>query len=224
MSGGGNGYDAAALGGQFGNKLSGYLNNAPTTLSGSTWSGLTRIGEGAFNPAYSNGVQGAIGDFGQIASGQRFGTNDPGYATLRQNVANDATTAANSVFTNAGRFGANSHARAIGEGVGNALAGLDYSNFANDQQRQFTAAGMLPGLYSAAQMPAQQQLGLGEYLDQNGDPGYNRFKELASIFAGTSQAPGMGEQVPWWQQALGAAAVGTGIYGNVFGKAASPFG
>ena len=42
----------------------------------------------ANNPLYSNAVNGAIGSFGNIAAGNQFGTNDPGYAALRNKLSN----------------------------------------------------------------------------------------------------------------------------------------
>lgn len=228
MSGGGNGgYDASALGGQFGNKLTAAI-NSPTfnqssfaEPSGATNIGLNGLYAASTNPTYSKGVQGSINDFADIASGNRFGMNDAGYATLRQNVADDTAKAVNSTFTNSGRFGSGSHVQDLSQGVGNALAGLDYSNFQNDQQRQFTAAGMLPGLYQAGLAPAQTMLGVGQANDAiatdrlaGAQAPYNRLLQALGAFSGSSQAPGMQEQAPWYSQLLGGLATGAGILGS----------
>lgn len=119
----------------------------------------------ANNPLFSGAVNGALGSFGNIAAGNAYGTDDPGYAALRAKVANDTLTGVNSSFNNSGLFGSDSNQRAAGEGLGNALAGLDYSNFQNDQQRQAQAAGLLPGLFSAGQLPSSVQQSVGASQD-----------------------------------------------------------
>jgi hypothetical protein len=119
----------------------------------------------ANNPLYSQGINGAIGDFADVAAGNRFGTNDPGFAALRSKLSNDVLTQTNQSFNNSGLFGSDSNQRAASEGLGNALAGLDYGNYQQDIQRQQQAAGMLPGLFSAAQLPSSVQQSVGASQD-----------------------------------------------------------
>jgi hypothetical protein len=197
----------------FGQSL--YPGVGSTTQQG--WQGMLGA---ANNPTYSGAVQDTIGDFGQIASGQRFGMNDPGYATLRQNVIDDTQANINSQFTNSGRFGGGSHVSSLGEGIGNAVAGLDYSNFQNDQQRQMAAAGMLPGLFNASMAPsaavgsvgaaqdadalAKRQAEADLFTRQN-DAKWGQLAKASSVLGGTAPFGGTNttKEVPWWAAGLG---------------------
>jgi hypothetical protein len=186
----------------------------------------------ADNPNYTSSINGTIGSLGNIASGNDFGTNDPTYAALRAKNTQDALDAVGSQFTNSGRFGGDSYARAAGEGVANALDQLDYTNYQNDQQRQLAAAQMLPQAYQAGQLPAEIQAGVGSAQDQNqqgilsGQADlYNRqtqaplswLQGITSAAAGNAASAGQTQtsstQVPWWMAGLGALSTGAGIYG-----------
>lgn len=209
MSGGGNGgYDPAALGGQLGNKLQEAMNGpAFAEPTYATTTGLNDLAKTRLNPSFVSGAQGAVDSFGDIAAGKRFGMNDPGYATLRQKVADDVTTQTNSAFNNSGLFGSDDNKSALAEGLGNALAGLDYGNFQNDQQRQMAAVPLLGQSFGLTQAPAQTLLGVGSAFDtinQNRiDAPFNRLVQGLGAFNGSSQSPGMSEPVPLWQQLLG---------------------
>ncbi len=179
----------------------------------------------ARNPTYSNAINGAMGDFGAIASGQRFGMNDPGYAKIRQNVIDDTQTNINSQFTNSGRFGGGSHVQSLGEGVGNAVAGLDYANYQSDVARQQQAAQMLPGLFQAGLAPGAAIGAVGGAQDadaqarlmaendkfrRDNDGAWDATARASSILAGTAPVGGMSTTntqttpaTPWWQTALG---------------------
>lgn len=192
----------------------------------------------ASNPAYSAGVSGATSDFADIAAGNRFGTNDPGYAAMRAKVADDVGTASNALFTTSGRFGSGSHANDFSEGMTNALSGMDYQNFQNDQQRQMQAAGMLPGLYSAGMAPSAAMGAIGAEQDANAltmrqgeadlfnrqnNRGMNDLSWASSVLAGTAPSGGTTQTTtqpatPWWQSMLGAGAIGSGIYKNIWGQ------
>lgn len=119
----------------------------------------------ANNPLYSGAVNSAIGSFGDIAAGNQFGTNDPGYAALRSKLSNDVLTSTNQSFNNSGLFGSDSNQKAAASGLADSLGALDYNNFQNDQQRQAQAAGLLPGLFSAAQLPSSVQQSVGASQD-----------------------------------------------------------
>ena len=174
----------------------------------------------ANNPLYSNAVNGAIGSFGNIAAGNQFGTNDPGYAALRSKLSNDVLTSTNQSFNNSGLFGSDSNQRAAAQGLGNALGGLDYQNFQNDQQRQAQAAGLLPGLFSAAQLPSSVQQSVGASQDaanaaQAAGP-TDFLAKLSSIASGNAAAGGTTQTntqpgTPLWQTLLGAAVGGAGL-------------
>lgn len=194
----------------------------------------------ARNPTYSNAVNNTMNDFGAIASGQRFGMNDPGYAQLRQKAASDALTSVGKSFGASGRFGGGSYLQSAGEGVGNAIAGMDYANYQNDIQRQQQAAGMLPGLFQAGLAPGAAIGAVGSAQDadaqarlmaendqfrRQNDGAWDATARASSILAGTAPVGGMNTTntqttpaTPWWQQVLGAGAVGAGIYKNIWGQ------
>jgi hypothetical protein len=174
-------------------------------------------------PGFVNSMQGALGDFGATARGDRFGLNDPGFAQLRQGVIDDTMTNINSQFTNSGRFGGGSHVESLGRGVGNAVAGLDYGNFQSDIARQQQAAGMMPGLFGAMQAPSAAVGAVGAAQDANqqgilqgendlfrrqNDGDRLLLGELSSILAGNAAVGGQTTtqttpQPSWWQQVLG---------------------
>lgn len=227
--------DAAAttIGNQLNTQLSRgvtpYTGSMAPNLSSQTQAGVSGLANNPANSAYSGAISNTIGDFGVIASGQRMGMNDPGYATLRAKAADDAATAANATFTNSGRFGGGSHRQGLGEGIGNAIAGMDYANYQNDQQRQMQAAGMLPGLYQGSMLPANAQLQAGQIVDANNlmqaqdaarifdatnNAGWNTLQRGGAIFSGTAPVSGttgtttQSTQQPWWAAPLG---IGAGI-------------
>lgn len=230
MSGGGKGgssnYDPAQLGKTLGNKLEGYANSpAPVFnksmypgLSSTTQGGLGALLSGADPDGYSGFVGGAMQDFGDVAAGNRFGMDDPGYQQLRAKAGEDTLKDVNSLFTQSGRFGSGSHVGTATESLGNVYAGMDYQNYQNDIARQTQAAGMLPGLYQAAQAPAMTQLqggaitdadalatrqAEGDQFDRTQNADYNRLLEMLGAFSGSQQNAGMREQTPWWQSLLG---------------------
>lgn len=207
-----------------------YTAGAPKTPQYSTFSpagATTQAGwasalGSAANPDYASGVNGAIKSFGNIASGNDFGTNDPGYAALRAKAGNDALTSVNTVFNNSGRLGGGSNVQAAGEGVTNALAGLDYTNYQNDVARQQQAASALPGLFSASQQPAAAQGAVGAAQDtnqqgilsgnydlaqRNNNQQIDWLAKLSSILNGTAGSAGTTTtnstpSTPWWQSGL----------------------
>lgn len=177
----------------------------------------------ANNPLYSNAVNGAIGSFGNIAAGNQFGTNDPGYAALRNKLSNDVLTSTNQSFNNSGLFGSDSNQKAAASGLADSLGALDYSNFQNDQQRQAQAAGLLPGLFSAAQLPSSVQQSVGASQDaaanaqQNGQLDF--LSRLTSAAAGNAASAGTTTTntqpgTPLWQSLLGG---GIGLAGLLGG-------
>jgi hypothetical protein len=190
-------------------------------LSGQTQQGVAGLANNPNNAAYGSAVGNTIKDFGAIASGQRFGMNDPGYATLRQNAINDATTGVASSFLTDGRFGSSVMGDAAGEAIAGTIAGLDFANFQNDQQRQMQAAGMLPGLYQGSQLPAIGQLtagqikdadmlatrqGAADLFDRTQNAGWNTLARASQVLAGTAPSAGQTttqtQQQPWWQAPL----------------------
>ncbi len=199
----------------FGSSL--YSPAGATTTAG--WqSALTAAG----NPDYAAGINGAIKTASNAAAGNDFGTNDPGYAALRAKAGNDALTSVNSVFNNSGRLGGGSNVMAAGQGVTNALAGLDYQNFQNDRAYQQSSAAALPGLYQSSLLPSSTQGAVGSAQDTNATgilQGQNDLQQrqnnqqtdwlakLTSILGGGAQVAGnttttSQPSTPWWQSLL----------------------
>lgn len=168
----------------------------------------------ANNPDYSGAINDTLKTQGAIASGQNI--SDPTYDRVRSNAIDSSIQAGNSSFLTDGRFGSTVHGEAIGQGVGNAVAGLDYN-------RQQQAIQNLPQLYQASMAPASIQGSVGAAQDANAlalrqgendlfrrqnDAGWSTLGQATSILAGNAGA-GTQQQTqttpvaPWWQQALG---------------------
>lgn len=165
------------------------------------WASRTAAASG---PTYSTGVDNATAELADIAGGKRFGMNDPGYAALRQGAIDDTLTNINSSFLTDGRFGSTVQGEAAGRGVASTIAGLDYGNFQNDQQRQMQAIAAQPGNFAARQLPGQTLTQIGE--EQRGAPWWN-LSQGSSVLAGTAGAGGStstqtSPATPWWQSAL----------------------
>lgn len=199
-------------------------------LSSTTQGGLNSLVSGANPAGYQSSIGGAISDFGDVAAGNRFGTNDPGYQALRAKAGEDTLRDVNALFTGSGRFGSGSHVKNATESLGNVYAGMDYQNFQNDQARQMAAAGMLPQLQQAYQLPAQTQLQAGQIMDadalarrqaendlfrRQSDAPWDTLAKGSSILAGTAPYGGQTQstEVPWWAAGLG---IGTGLAGAIF--------
>ena len=176
------------------------------------------------NPLYATNANAALGSIGNIAAGNDYGTNDPGYAALRTKAINDALQATNSSFNNSGLFGSDSNQRAAGEGVGNAIAGLDYANFQNDQQRQMAALSALPQAFQNTLLPSSVQQSVGASQDAaaqaqaNGPTDY--LAKLAGIINGTAGAAGTTTSTtqpgtPLWQILLGGGLGAAGLIGGL---------
>lgn len=155
----------------------------------------------ANNPDYARGISGATSDYADIASGNRFGMNDPGYAALRAGLQDDVTTGVNATLEGSGRFGSGSHATALASELTKSLGGLDYANFQNDQQRQDTATQMLPSLFAAGQAPGSVEASVGQQYQAA--PWYNLGQASAiasgNYGAGGSTSTSTTPATPWWQ-------------------------
>lgn len=119
----------------------------------------------ANDPMYSGGLRNNFTEMADIAAGNRFGLDDPGYATLRSKVANDVTTTNLDAFNNSGMFGSDSNRKSLSEGLGNALAGLDYTNFQNDIMRQERARAGLSDAFRDTMLPSEYALNVGQLQD-----------------------------------------------------------
>lgn len=202
-----------ALTNQLAGGLSGLVNKGSsvygsplyTGLGATTQTGVQNLTNAAGNQNYGTNVNAAMNEFGQIAAGNRFGQAAPGYADLRQNTIDDTLSATNNAFNASGRFGGGANVLAANKGVGQAIAGLDYGNYQNDQQRQMAAAAALPGLFSASLAPGQAQIAAGSIQDQDSlaqrqaqaqlfdaqnNRSWNDYARASSILAGTAGAAG----------------------------------
>lgn len=199
-----------------------YTGSLVPELSSQTQAGIGALSSNPNNSIFSGGVSGALGQQAQIAQGN-FG-NDP----LRTRIMDDVQAQTNSAFNASGRFGGASNQETLTENLVGALAPYD-------MQRQQQAIGNLGSLYSMGNMPAAAQLQVGELLDTynatraaetarqfdatNNAP-WATLDRAGSVIAGTSGAAGQSTTsptAPWWQQALGAGAIGSGIYKNIWG-------
>lgn len=167
----------------------------------------------ANNPGYSTAINDTMKSQGAIASGQNI--SDPTYDKVRTGAIDDSIQAGNSSFLTDGRFGSTVHGGAIGEGVGKAVAGLDYG-------RQQQAIQNLPGLFQASMAPAGVQAGVGAAQDANAlalrqgendlfrrqnDAGWSTLGQATSILAGnagagTQQTSTTSPTRPWWESGL----------------------
>lgn len=154
------------------NYATGLAGGAPTSITEQNLTGL------AGTPGTSLTEQNLMG----VAQGQNFGMDDPGYATLRNNVANDTMTGINAMFSNSGRLGSGSNVKSASEGVANALAGLDYQNYQNDIARQERALSSIEG---------QRQQGLANQMGALSAIEGQRQQGVNNTFAAQSALPGL---------------------------------
>jgi hypothetical protein len=189
-----------------------YDTSVATGDPGAISSGWNLQTNAALNPDYARGVGGATSELADIAAGKRFGMNDPGYAKMRAGALDDALTGVGSSFLTDGRFGSTVMGDAAGEAATETLAGLDYANFQNDQNRQMQAISALPSVFAAGQAPGSVVTSIGE--QQRAAPWYN-LGQASSILAGTAGTGGSTSTMtqpatPWWQSAAGLGIAGLG--------------
>lgn len=94
------------------------------------------------------------------------------------------------------------------------------------------ASAALPGLYDASQAPWQTIFGAGQAMDadqqaklmadyelhqRRNNRVFDHLAQYQGLLGGAAQTAEQTEEAPWWQQALGAASVGAGIFGNIAG-------
>jgi hypothetical protein len=165
-------YDATPQGFAFDKSL--YAGTGATTDNA-----LSTMLSGATNPAAGQAFGNTFNEVSDIAAGNRFGMNDPGYAALRSKVASDTLTGTNRAFNESGLFGADSNQRAAGEGLANALAGLDYGNYQQDIQRQQQAQASQAGAFQNTLLPGQAALGVGQLQDADAQAALQGESDLA---------------------------------------------
>jgi len=131
---------------------------------------------------------------------------------MRNRLSNDVMTGANAAFNGSGMFGSDSNQRAVGQGLGDALGQLDYQNYRASIGDQQQAAGMLPQLFTAGQLPSAAigSIGASQDLDRQrqADGPTDYLARMTSILGGAAGAGGTSTtnttpSTPWWQTALG---------------------
>jgi hypothetical protein len=171
-----------------------------------------------------DGLGGLGGKYGAL--GGAYDPNSDAYKRLRQGIADDTMKEVGSQFTASGRFGGGSHVSTAAEGLGDALAGLDYGNMQNDinnryrsldSQRsifgdqfgmgqqalgnQMGALDRLTAIGGAQDANRQgQRLGNADLFDRRHNAELDRLAKIGGIFGDPIASA---NEAPWWQQALG---------------------
>ncbi len=200
------------------------------------------ISGGGFNSAQQGAMSGTQALGGQYgALGQAYDPNSPAYQQLRSKVQNDTATGIYSDFNNSGLFGSDVNMKSAGQGIGDALAGLDYGNMQNNINNQYRSLDSQKGIYDTLFGQGQQGIlnkndaigqlaGIGAGQDANrqaqllgendlfrrqNDSGWEALTRGSSILSGTAGVGGStsSSSVPWWAALLGGAATGASIFG-----------
>jgi hypothetical protein len=121
-------------------------------------------GNGGLSQAGSDAMYG-VGRLGEGYAGlyDAYDPNSAAYKTLRQGVVDDTLSNLGSQFTASGRFGGGSYIDTASEGLGDALAGLDYNNMSKNIDNQYRSLdsqrGTLGDMFGMAQTGTQNQFG-----------------------------------------------------------------
>lgn len=113
--------------------------------------------------------------------GQAYDPNSSAYKTLRQGVIDDTLSNLGSQFTASGRFGGGSYVDTASQGLGDALAGLDYSNMQNDINNRYRSLDAQRGVFGDV-------FGMGQKGVEN------QFGALAGEHGAASSLFGAGQQ------------------------------
>jgi hypothetical protein len=166
--------------------------------------------------------------------GQAYDPNSSAYKTLRQGVIDDTLSNLGSQFTASGRFGGGSYVDTASQGLGDALAGLDYSNMQNDINNRYRSLDAQRGVFGDVFGMGQQaltnqqdainsltQIGAAQDADslagrladydlftRTNDADWEAISRASSILSGTAGASGSTttNNIPWWSALLGTAA------------------
>lgn len=182
---------------------------APSSTTTGGWANSLAA---ANNPAFSNGIGGALTSYGSRAAGNELGQNDPGYAALRAKLQNDVTTGVNGSFNNSGLFGSDSNVKSLTSGLTDSLGALDYKQYSDSLARQSEAANLLPSLFAANQLPSSIQQSVGSSMDANNraqESGvWDYLNRATGTLSGAAGAAGTNTTTstptpPLWQTLLG---------------------
>ena len=98
--------------------------------------------------AQSGAMAGLGGLGGQYAGlGNAYAQDAPGYQQLRNKIRDDTLTDVGSLFASNGRYGSDIMGESAAEGLGNALAGLDYGNYQNNVNNQYRSLDAQRGIF-----------------------------------------------------------------------------
>ena len=231
------------FGDQFVGKLQTELNNPAPVYGKSLFTGAGQGTKNAWNygtdfgkglvksNGFGTGQREAMTGFGGLADtygglATAYDPNSSAYKTLRQGIIDDTLSNLGSQFTASGRFGGGSYVDTASQGLGDALAGLDYTNMQRNIDNQYRAADSQAGIYSGQFGMGQQALtnqqgaisGLGQIgaakdantqgirlgeadlYDRTDNANLDRLGKVGAIFGDPTAAA---NEPPWWQQALG---------------------
>lgn len=189
-------------------------------LSDETQKGIQGLLGAAGNEDYASGINNALSITSDVASGNRFGDNDPYYKSLMD----DAAVGVNSGFLSGGTYGSDSHKESLARGFGR----VQGERFDSDVARRERAQANLPGLLNASTQPSQLQLTAGGLLDadaqgqlqgendlfrRKADAELGLLGQASGVLSGAAGSAGTTStqttpNAPWWQTA---AAAGIGL-------------
>lgn len=194
----------------------------------------------ANNGDYTNGVNGALSSFSNIARGDYLQNGNPYFEQNLAKTLNDTSSGINAGLGASGRLGSNLQIQSLSEGLGNVSNAARSQNYETERDRQVQAAGMLPGLYQAGLAPSAIQGQVGAAMDADKQAQlqaqYELFgrqtnadtdllAKLTSILSGNAASAGTTTTetkpgTPLWQTLLGyvagnaGKAAGSGAFGS----------
>jgi hypothetical protein len=188
-------------------------------VSGTTTGAWAMGKQAANNPAFSEGVGGAIDNYSKVARGDFLNNADPEFQALVDRSANETAADINASMGANGRYGSNVHVGALGDAIGELRTKANVDNRRFELSRQSEASQLLPQLMGAAQLPAQITGAIGASEDaaataqRQGDYDLHTRKNnaladliarLTSSVSGNAGAAGSTSttyqpEVPWWQ-------------------------
>ena len=159
----------------------------------------------AYNPSYNAGVGGAIDSYAATARGDNLGGQDEYFQRNLDRTLSDTKADVNSAFGADGRYGSNLHVQSLTDALGGVRDRAYTTELEAARGRQTQAAGMLPSLYGAAQLPGST---MGQIGAQQDDAQTALLARLSSIINGTASTQGSttsttSPSTPWWQSLAG---------------------
>lgn len=143
--------------------------------------------------------------------GRAYDPNSDAYQTLRSNLSDKTLTDVASLFASNGRYGSDIMSESAAEGLGTALAGLDYSNMQNDVNNRYRSAdsraGVLGNLFTMGQTEignelaglsgqagtAGQQFGMGQTALGNEQAAVDAWSQIGAAKDADTQGKRLGD-------------------------------